>query len=535
MLSAGSLSAGQAKLEHYGSGTFSMTAPVADLSGAAVTSYGSLVAVGDRLTLDNASVLARSVTLSGETLSLQHTELRSATTASLSGGTIDHRGALTTADQGARLSARQTLNNDGGQIHAASGSIELNAGGNVSNRGGVVSARDALTVAAGALDQANGALLSGQDVRLRLDGDYREAATGAASSVLASGSLSVTAADIEQTGVMRSGGSTSLEAAGHARFAGSVYAQGASQLRVTGDAAVSGLMGAQGDLSISAGSLQAASGSTLAAGLAENGQIQPLAVLSVRTPGDTQVHGELLAGHASLSTSSLDLTAAQVSTTALQLQSDRRLTTDGAAVRSAQLELQAGDWSNRAGQVAVTGTQALQLQLTGQWDNRGGSFQTNSADARLSAGRIDNSGGLISTSGTSLQLQTPQFLNQGGLLAGAGSIQLSAIDLANGTGQISGQSVSLQAQRLDNAADGLIAASTSLQWTTDQFRNSGVVQAGQGLIGTTRGLLDNQGLIRGLAAVALQADQLAQNGTVAAQGDLSARARTVSGLSLIHI
>ncbi|OWQ83197.1 hypothetical protein CDN98_23410, partial [Roseateles terrae] len=529
VLSAGSLSAVKGQFEHYGNGTFSLTAAVADLTGAALTSYGDLVAKGDRWTLDGATVLARSVSLTADQLSLQRAALRSATTATLSGGAIDHRGGVLTADQGVRVTAGQGFNNDGGQIHAAAGSVELTMRDAFSNRGGMVAAQSDLTVTAGAITQADGAVMSGQEVRLRVAGAYREAESGVASSVLAAGSLSLSATDLLQTGVMRAGGNLSGDVSGNARIGGSVYAQGSSQWRVTGDAVVGGWIGALSDLTVQAGSLRAVSGSTLAAGLTETGQIQSGATLALGAAREAHLQGELLASTAQLRAASLDLTASQVSTGSLQLQAGQQLTTDGATLRTGQLDLQAGDWSNRAGQVTVTGTQALQLQLGGQWDNRLGSFQTNSADVQLSAARVDNRDGLVSTNGDALRLQTRQWQNEGGLLIGSGSLQLNAGDLTNAGGQISARTLVLEASQVDNTANGVLAASGSLQWTADTFRNGGAVQAGASMIGTTRGLLDNQGLIRGMAGVQLQADRIVQDGTVAAQGDLVAHARAVSG------
>jgi filamentous hemagglutinin len=530
-VNAGQLTGAQASLEHYGTGVFSVTAASADLGGAQLTSYGTLDLQAQSLQLDAVDALVRAVHLQADTVSLRQALVRSASTASVTGAVIDHRGGQLIGDQGVSITASTSFLNDGGQVHAASGSVDITGDADISNRAGVLAAQGAVSVAGASLTQANGASISGQDVKLQLRGSFSQDAVGAdtaSSSVAATRDLNIQADTLTQAGVMRAGNALVLSAAHTAALGGSIYSQGSLQLHAGGAVTVNGLLGAQESVTATASRFTTSATSTVAAGLGADGQINTSGALNISAADELRLAGQQLAGHALLQGARLDLTSTQLSTGSLMLRSGGALITEGATLQTGQLGVQATDWRNSGGKVAVSGTESLQVTLVGNLDNRQGSLQTNGAQASLTAASVDNTGGVISTSGGLLSLQADHWQNQSGVLAGAGTVTARVGELLNTDGQWSGQNLTLDADRLSNVGSGLISASQALQVDAGELHNSGTLYS-QGKLGiSSRGVLENSGLIRGFGESTLQADQLLQGGTVASQGNLTATAREIS-------
>ncbi|UXH77378.1 hemagglutinin repeat-containing protein [Roseateles amylovorans] len=553
VLSAAQLSGVQARLEHYGSGTMRLSAVDADLRGAALSANGALEVSAGRLQLDSADVLGRSVQLQSEgALSLRQAVVRSSGATSLSADSLDNRGGQVLADAGLAVQARLSIQNDGGQLQAAQGGLSLSGQGALSNRAGIIAARDAVSIQAASLSQEQGGLVSGQDVQLRLQGglvqDSEGKGAGGASSVVAARDLTIDARTVNSQGVLRAGTSATLATADSASLGGSVYA--GTSLRVTAgtDLSITGLFGSQVDASAHSGrALTASATSTMAAGLLADGRIAERGTLTVSSV-QTSLQGQVLAADAALSAQQLDLSRSRLSVGhGVTLQSTQFLITEGATLRSGSLSLQATDWRNAGGMVAVSGDGAWTVALAGQLDNRSGVIQTNSREASINAQSLDNTGGVLSTSGAAMRVQTGQLQNQDGLLSAGGLLDLNAQSLFNRDGQVTARSMQIQATTLDNAGDGVIAATAgTLRLDGVQLTNAGSIQANGDLLVRTTGVLDNSGLMRAQgqqqgqaqaqgqaqdssapAQLQMQAGTLRHSGTMAAQGALSVDATRI--------
>ncbi|UXH80693.1 hemagglutinin repeat-containing protein [Roseateles amylovorans] len=542
VLSAGQLSGVQARLEHYGSGAMRLSAVDADLRGAALSTNGALEVSAGRLQLDSADVLGRSVQLQSEgALSLRQAVVRSSGATSLSADSLDNRGGQVLADAGLAVQVRSSIQNDGGQLQAAQGGLSLSGQGALSNRAGMIAARDAVSIQAASLSQEHGGLVSGQDVQLRLQGGLVQDSEGkgaaGASSIVAARDLTVDARTVNSQGALRAGTSATLATVDSATFGGSVY--GGASLRATSgtDLSITGLFGSQGDASAQAGrALRASSTSTMAAGLLTDGRIAERGTLTV-VANEAAVQGQVLAADAALSAQQLDLSRSQISVGhGVTLQSTQFLITEGATLRSGSLLLQATDWRNAGGTVAVSGDGAWTVALAGQLDNRGGVIQTNSRAASVSAQSLDNTGGVLSTSGAAMRVQTGQLQNQDGLLSAGGLLDLNAQSLFNRDGQVTARSMQIQAMTLDNAGAGVIAATAgTLRLDGVQLTNAGSIQANGDLLVRTTGVLDNSGLMRAQgqqqgqapAQLQVQAATLRHSGTMASQGALSVDATRI--------
>ncbi|QPF73473.1 filamentous hemagglutinin N-terminal domain-containing protein [Roseateles sp. DAIF2] len=526
---AGSMDGRQARLEQYGSGALRLSADAIDLREAGLASQGGLeVRAAGSLLLDGAQAQAQSLQLRTDgLLSQREAQLRSAGKAVLSADRFDNRGGRVLADGGLQLQAGSQLLNDGGQLQAAAGGIELRGAAALSNKAGLIAAREGVDLEAGSLEQAQGGAIAGRDVRLQLQGTLRQ--QGEASSIAAEGALRIEARAIDNQGQLRAGTTLNLSAQDGAELGGTTYAGGALSAHSGGDLRVRGLLAAQGDLQARAERvLRADAGATIAAGLGSDGRIGGAGRLVLEAGGELALQGQQLAAEAALSGARIDLSATQLQSSGrLSLQSAGELVTEGAKLTAGSLDLAAQDWRHAGGRLELSGRDDLAVALSGRLDNREGSIQSNGRTVSIGAQALDNRGGLIGASGEALHLQAQTLDNRGGRVLASGELGLRAGQLENHDGQLGGRSVQLRAEALRNTGQGLVAAEQALRLDTGSLLNAGSLQAKGALEIDNRGLLDNAGLIRALGDARLHSADLVQRGTTAAAGDLAVRADRV--------
>src|SRR5690606_33691837 len=250
----------------------------------------------------------------------------------------------------------------------------------------------------------------------------------------------------------------------------------------------------EGTLSITATSLEGSAGSLLS-----NGALEITGENTDLSAGTTSAH-RIAIDTGTLTTAQGTLVA--TGDEALTLTAREALNNDGGTIAAdGALSLNAGTLSNREGLIAVSGGGASEIQVAGTVDNTAGVL-TSSGALSLDAGDMLNAEGLVHTAeGSSLRLQVAGTLNNGsdGALVSGDSLQLSANRLDNQAGMIQAQGdATLQAERVDNTA-GLIPASQALEVTRQSLMNHATLSddATLGLQGQT---------------VALQAQQLDSSG-----------------------
>ena len=525
-ISAGQLSGVGASIEQYGTGALALDARTADLSGAKLWAAGALSAQAAQLTLDGATLQAQSIALHADgDLSQRGAVLGTPGTVSLSADRIDNRNAQVAADGGITVQAGTQLLNDGGQLRSDVGGITIGGQADISSRGGLIAAHGAVSVVGHSLIQQGGASIAGQDVTLSLQGAFQQDGD---SSTSASGSLSIEAQSITVRGQLSAGAALSLSGADSVALAGSVYG-GRVAASSGGDLTVDGLFAAQGDLSATATrQLQGASTATIAAGLGSDGRVGAQGTLVLSAGNELGMHGQFLAVDASISAARIDITGAQGQAAgALHLQSSGALVSEGAVLQAGSLSLQAQDWLHAGGQLAVSGTDDLNVAVTGKLDNRQGAILANSRTALLAAQDIDNSGGRIAASGNALQLQAQTLTNQGGTVTTLGDLHVVAPQIDNRDGELSGEAVEIHGDQLNNTGSSLIAAAQNLSLQANALVNEGTLQAHADATIAVTGALSNSGLIRAMGAATIDAGTLAQTGTAAAGGSLAARAAAI--------
>ncbi|MCZ2498764.1 filamentous hemagglutinin N-terminal domain-containing protein [Xylophilus sp. Kf1] len=386
-------------------------------------------------------------------------------------GTLDIR---TTGDMLARQSA-----------WTAGGTLNASAGGTLDLRGAALDATQALRIDARALDNRGGRVVGGSSVAVATmasllnDGGLVHAATGLdigaggalsnrAGSLESSGktaTLAIRATDIDNRGgrIVNAGtGATTVAATGALNLGAS------DSTGTTGPART--LLGGNGGVDITAGSLQVAAGSTVAASGA----------LSLAVDGAAVNAGSIAgAGTVRLSAASLDNRAGRIEAA------------DTLAVTSA------GVVDNRTG--TLRAGHALALNAGGDLSNDRGAIEAVATDATLSirtAATLDNATGRIANAGTGGA--SPTILTASHIVnAATGSL------LANGA-------LHLRSATLDNQTGANIGAASLVLDVSDTATNRGTIASNGALAFVqTAATLDNRaGRVTAADAVDLQLQRL---------------------------
>lgn len=347
------------------------------------------------------------------------------------------------------------------------------------------------------------------------------------------GSVVVTAdGRIENSGAI-SGGDMAMASKQGISNSGSLFAAGNAAVTSEGEVQNSGAIAARNNVQIQAASLNSSKGSTLAAGVQQDGKLGGSGELALTASGKLTAQGQNLAAgnlrasgqgmdisgsrtagtHVTLNAGQSDLTTANAQVEAAQqLAADtgKRLNNDGGTLTANKLALSAHDISNRKGEITQLGEDDLALNQQGTLDNGGGRIANNGSNLTLNAGAIDNQSGQIIHAGKGrLAVNTGRLQGDNGKLLSNGQLSMQGGDYVLDGGTTSAQQIAMDAGSLSN-------------------RNGQLVQSGNGNMRlSTRKGIDNQGgQLAANGNVALNAAQLNnQNGKVIAaqDGSLSAQ------------
>ncbi|WP_437615214.1 hemagglutinin repeat-containing protein [Erwinia sp. V71] len=466
-------------------------------------------------------------------------------------GDWDNRGGTAQGETAVTATAA-TLNNDGGKLLSGQAST-LTTSGNTSNRGGEISAA-VLTVKSDRLDNTQGKVI-GQarlDLHARrgLDNTQGRLGAGQALTVRTDGELN------NRRGTISGSGQTHITAGSVRNEAGKLL--GGQQLVLN---SATELVNREGEISgesltLAAQRLDNAKGKVVARqdadltakqGLSNTaGWLEGGNTLTVKTDGDWDNQGGTAQGgrQVTASAQSLDNTggrlqsggdltlgaAGNILNRTGKLTAQQALAVNGGAASlfdndggslqsGGDLSLQGGQLTNRAAGV-VLGGQALALNLTGDWDNRGGTFTGNgrtgvraaslrNAQGAINAlgsldmqftGRLDNGQGRV-FSQSSQMLQAQEIVNAQGWMGSQGGWQAISGGFDNTEGSVQSlQAAQLAADWLGNTKGGLQSAhDLALRIKQDIDNRNGKVSA-QGQLAVTgakdgehAGAIDNAG------------------------------------------
>ncbi|WP_282295037.1 hemagglutinin repeat-containing protein [Stenotrophomonas sp. PS02289] len=480
------------------------------------------------------------------------------------GGSISTAGALDwSADridmQGGKVTANRfqitsnALDNRGGSLLSlgAPGSSVRTAA--LDNReGGTIAANGELTVATRTLDNREGLIQQAGNGALRIGADTL---SGAGGKVLSNGALSITGGDIDLSKALTSGQQVSIDANTLRNNDGELYALGGSGLQLSARDLLDnsgGTLSANGNVKVQAGQLLNVGGNVLAA---EGGRldITTLGLLDNSSNGRLAASGNITLDAGTLlnrsgaiehaGTGTLSITAGTLDGQggrilgmgSLDLRGGTLTLGEDSTTQAERIRVTATDLSTAGGTLSATGSEALQLHLTGTLDNREGTVATNGA-LDLQAANVHNQKGTLSAASTedSRWTITDTLDNSEGTLASnAGTLDITAGQLINTDGTLShagDTALNLHADRIDGNG-GTLVSKAVLSVQADVFNHS------KGTLGADSvdlhvGTLDNsQGQIvaSGTAASQVRADTLINaGGTLASNGDLRLQAELLN-------
>ncbi|MEH3021628.1 MAG: hemagglutinin repeat-containing protein [Pseudomonas oryzihabitans] len=477
-----------------GDATLALTGNLVNNDGGQLGSQGNLTAIlGSLDQLDGQFISQGQLSLIADRLSNTGNGLVAANGGlDLRVGTVDNRGGEISSQNGGVDLSGQSLLNGGGKVIA--GTVLTAHVATLDNSGrGVLSARQGLQVAGASLANDHGGLLtSGGTVQATLSGVL----ANAGGQILSEGATTLVAASLDnRQGIVSSAGQQSLTVSGVVQNDGGqlVTDSGLTLSSASLDNGT-GVLSAKGAVSLT---------TTGAITNAQRGRLIGSDTLTVNA-GSVNNAGRLAS-------------AQQLTVTTANLANSGELFSQAGVT----LDLQNGTLTNASGGL-ITAPGALLLNNLGSVRNAGELSSTQALI--LTATSLDNSGGkLISNAGLTLRIARA-LINARGLLSAAG-LDVQAASLANQGGTlVSRGALGVTTGLLDNGADGLLSAATTLDVTAATLNNAaGSLLAKDGAT-ISSGQLDNtaNGLISSQAGLILTADRLdsSSQGEVSAKGDL---------------
>ncbi|EKJ5694348.1 hemagglutinin repeat-containing protein [Salmonella enterica] len=393
-----------------------------------------------------------------------------------------------------------------GQTAAMAGDIVLTADGQVLNRGSMQSAQSIhLTSVHGDISN-EGRLAAGQDVSVQALGRIRNSATG---YITADHDIQMNA----DSGV-KSNGRT--------------YAAGSARVHTPGTITHNGSLVTGGDLTLTAGTLDAGHNSLLATGTDRHGNRAGNHQLTLTTTGVLTDHGNISAtGNAVLQGASVALdnattvarntrltattdrlraTGSQIyADDTLALSSPSAIITDNARVQARRLQVQTPVLSATGGTLIQTGQDDLRLNISREVNLDGGTLATRSQNLTFTTPVLNATGSTLLHSGSG------RFRLDAGTFSGGHSAIRSDGELVLNSHYTELGGASLTADSLSLSADSLNLSQGELR----QTGNGTLAMAVSGAVDYTAGSILSAGALR------IQADSLTgTEGRLAAMTDM---------------
>ncbi|MFN3809115.1 MAG: filamentous hemagglutinin N-terminal domain-containing protein [Roseateles asaccharophilus] len=496
---------------------------------------GRIEAAGQGLTLEAASlgnVQGRIVQAGAGLLQLQAGSLAGREGQILATGDLQLEiGGAADLSQ-ARTQARQitlqadSLQHQGGQLLAGT-QAQLTLRGALDNQAGVLQAQEALQLQSGALLNRDGQLSA-----KRLDLQLERLDNAGQGLLRAEQDLKLQAQTLSNTGTVQAGGLLDLKLDADLINSGSLYAQGQARLQLGGGLQNSGTVAAQGHLGVNARSISGSG--ALAAGLRADNILGSEGNLSLQTSQGLQQGGSLLAaGTLDASAAELQLQGSRVQAAAITLSSrqgplalDRSLlsspgaltlrsagvlSSEGASLQGATVDLQASEWRHAGGTLTQRGSGGTLLaRMAGQLGNAGGQIQAEGSLLHLEAAHLDNAGGRIAQAGSGeLRLQLGSLEGRAGKILASSTLKLNATGAVNlAQGQTQAHDITLQAASLDHQAGKLLSTGAATLTVGGQLDNRGGSLMSRGPMQLHSASLSNggAGLVQSEAALVLSTD-----------------------------
>ncbi|MGC0809958.1 hemagglutinin repeat-containing protein [Pantoea agglomerans] len=546
-----------------------------DIQAAQITNSGSLASNGDvqvrtNTLQQNGKLLAQGKNTLAVSGQLTNRDEISGSSLNIQSGTLDNSGKLISTGD-ATITANR-LNQNG--IFSAQGNALFSVADTFSNSGNLVSQR--LQIDAPTLNnsgemvshgdavinsdtlQQNGSITARGDAQLTARGRLEN--QGAISSQnalilnsaqlrnmgsLTAPNLTLTAGQISNGGLLQGSNQLSLHAGQLDNLAAGTissdndFALDLPQLNNSGLITSGKTLVVSGDQLNNSGEINAASLS------ARYGHLDNQLGGKLLASDPLQLHGDVLTNQGIIAAATLNSDVSQVNNSGT-LQGDKALSLQGSGLTNSGTLLSAGQLNVQQQTLDNSGLmQGKQLTLNAdRWQNSGNALSE--ADADLQSDTLVNSGKILGQQGIALKANHTD--NSGWLIAQALTLRG---DLING-GLIQGnQQITLAGDQLDNQQGGQLLSDGTLNGNitslnnhgamqADQIalnakalQNSGTVRAGKALTAQVGGVLDNSGSLISQQQMNLQAGEIDNKGTLAAD-NLSLHAPVLSNGGLLQ-
>ncbi|WP_191922936.1 hemagglutinin repeat-containing protein [Pantoea agglomerans] len=546
-----------------------------DIQAAQITNRGSLTSNGDvqvrtNTLQQNGKLLAQGKNTLAVSGQLTNRDEISGSSLNIHSGTLDNSGKLISTGD-ATITANR-LNQDG--IFSAQGNALFSVADTFSNSGNLVSQR--LQIDAPTLNnsgemvshgdavinsdtlQQNGSITARGDAQLTARGRLEN--QGAISSQnalilnsaqlrnmgsLTAPNLTLIAAQISNGGLLQGSNQLSLHAGQLDNLAAGTissdndFALDLPQLNNSGLITSGKTLVVSGDQLNNSGEINAASLS------ARYGHLDNQLGGKLLASDPLQLHGDVLTNQGIIAAATLNSDVSQVSNSGT-LQGDKALSLQGSGLTNSGTLLSAGQLNVQQQTLDNSGLmQGKQLTLNAdRWQNSGNALSE--ADADLQSDMLVNSGKILGQQGIALKANHTD--NSGWLIAQALTLRG---DLIN-SGLIQGnQQITLEGDQLDNQqggqllSDGILNGNITsvnnhgamqadeMALNAKALQNSGTVRAGKALTAQVGDVLDNSGSLISQQQMNLQAGEIDNKGTLAAD-NLSLHAPVLSNGGLLQ-
>ena len=579
------------QIEHAGQGAFALTArDMLNNTRGDIVSNGALSVGAGAFDNDAGHVTSKQLTVDALSLSNQTgqmMQLGQGVTRIAVTGAIDNSAQGLIATNGDTFSlSSASLNNQSGTVqHAGHGAFDLTTGA-LANNAGLIVSNGALTLAAAAVQNTAGTLSAAQ---LSLDaqslvnqhGQVTQNGTGAthiavaglldnsAAGLIASRGVSMTLSagtlDNQTGSIQHAGtGAFALTSGPLTNAHGLIVSNGALGMHAGNIGNQAGVISAK-QLSLDAASLNNQTGQVLQSGtgatriavagaldnsahglIASSGSDMVLSAGGVLTNADGQIK-HAGTGTLAISSGSLANDRGEIDSNGALVVTTGAFGNNAGHVTANLLTVDAQSLISQAGRIVQVGKSVTHIAVTGALDNSAkGVIATNGESFGLSSGSLNNDDGIVQHAGHGgLTLTTGALGNRSGLIVSNGVLALTAADVQNTAGTLSGAQLGLDAQSLvnqrgqvtqngtgatriavagllDNSAAGLIASqgrSMTLSAGTLNNATGNVQHAGTGAFTLSTGTLANEhGLVLSNGALALTASDIGnQAGMISAR------------------
>jgi len=546
-----------------------------DIQAAQIANRGSLASNGDvqvrtNTLQQNGKLLAQGKNTLAVSGQLTNRDEISGSSLNIQSGTLDNSGKLISTGD-ATITANR-LNQDG--IFSAQGNALFSVADTFSNSGNLVSQR--LQIDAPTLNNS-GEMVSHGDAVINSDTLQQNG------SITARGDAQLTARGmLENQGAISSQNALILNSA-QLRNMGSLTAPNLTL--TTGQISNGGLLQGSNQLSLNSGQLDNLAAGTISSdndfaldlpqlnnsGLITSGKTLVVSGDQLNNSGEInaaslsaryghldnqlggkllasdplQLHGDVLTNQGIIAAATLNSDVSQVNNSGT-LQGDKAVSLQGSGLTNSGTLLSAGQLNVQQQTLDNSGLmQGKQLTLNAdRWQNSGNALSE--ADADLQSDTLVNSGKILGQQGIALKANHTD--NSGWLIAQALTLQGDMIN----SGLIQGnQQITLEGGQLDNQQGGQLLSDGTLNGNitslnnhgamqADQMalnakalQNSGTVRAGKALTAQVGGVLDNSGSLISQQQMNLQAGEIDNKGTLAAD-NLSLHAPVLSNGGLLQ-